>query len=133
MVIRDSSTGQLLQVTAHLFHENAIRVQVSQILSPQHTTEQSCHAMLEICAQRSSRPRCRIVTRHAQTFSAHRAPTCSSPLIDVERAVELVANVLDAPFVDDLFTHQIGDVEDVDGPRRLGGDLGQVNVNTDLE
>src|SRR5262245_49222143 len=60
-------------------------------------------------------------------------PTYRSPLISVKRGLELAADILDGAFVDDLFTHQIGHVEHIDGPRRLGGDLGQVNINPDLK
>jgi hypothetical protein len=124
MVIRDSSTGQLRQVTPHLLHEKAIRVQGPQISSPQHTIEQIYRAMLDICVQLSSRPRCRMVTPQAQTLVGCRSSICRSSLINVECAVELVADGLDGLFVDDFFTYQIGDVEDVDGSRRLSGDLG---------
>jgi len=39
LVIRDSSTGQLTQVTVRLLHWYAIRVQIFHKSTPKHTTE----------------------------------------------------------------------------------------------
>src|ERR671922_1942031 len=89
---------------------------------PQNKSSMQCSRST---GRRSSRLRRRIVARQA--------PAQRSPPVTVERGVELAADVLDGPFVDDFFTHQIRHIEYIDGPRRLGGDLGQMNVNPDLE